>query len=193
MNAKKDADKVDIHVGVDSAADQGVSVKEKTQADQLAKLQAEKQELLDTLVRRQADFENYRKRIDRDRHQENRRAVTALVEDLLPVIDAFDRAIAAHEDPAYEEYRKGVELIRRQLWDVLAKQGLARIQAVGKPFDPHMHHAIERVESSMHPEGTVIEELQAGYMLHEKVLRPAMVRVTSQPSRAASAADTLEN
>ena len=193
MSAKKDSDKIDIRVGVDSPVDQGVEAEEKTQADLLAKLQAEKQELLDTLVRRQADFENYRKRIDRDRLQENRRAVTALVESLLPVLDAFDRAIAAHEDPAYEEYRKGVELIRRQLWDVLAKQGLARIQAVGKPFDPHMHHAIERIESSTHPEGTVMEELQAGYMLHEKVLRPAMVRVTSQPSRAASAADALEN
>jgi molecular chaperone GrpE len=154
---------------------------EKSLAGLVAKLQAEKQELLDGLVRRQADFENYRKRIERERHHESRRGASSLAEDLLPVLDAFERALAAHDDPAYEDYRKGFQLIYRQLMDALVKHGLQRIETRGKAFDPHFHHAIERVESADHPDGTVLEEFQAGYLFHDKVLRPAMVRVAIHP------------
>ena len=168
----------------DPAPDTAAPATEKSLAEQIAKLQAENKDLLNTLVRLQADFENYRKRIERDRHQENRRALATLVENLLPVLDAFERAMAAHDDPAYEEYRKGFELIQKRLWDSLAKQGLERIDAAGKRFNPHEHHAIERVESLEHPDGTVIEELQAGYKLHDKVLRPAMVRVATRPAES---------
>jgi molecular chaperone GrpE len=151
------------------------------QADQIQKLTAEKQELMNTLVRRQADFENYRKRVEKERHHDRHRGAEALIEHLLPVLDAFDRALTAHDDPAYAEYRKGFELIRRQLWDLLAKQGLERIESAGKEFNPHMHHAIERVETNEHPEGTVLGEMQPGYIFHGKVLRPAMVRVSASP------------
>jgi molecular chaperone GrpE len=157
---------------------------EKSLAGLVAKLQAEKQELLDSLVRRQADFENYRKRVERDRHHESRRGVAALVEGLLPVLDAFERALAAHDDPAYEDYRKGFQLIYRQLVDALTKHGLQRIETRGKAFDPHFHYAIERVESNDHPDGTVLEEFQAGYLFHDKVLRAAMVRVAIHPADA---------
>ena len=150
---------------------------EKALAEQLAKLQAENKGLLETLVRRQADFENYRKRVERERNEDRHRGVAALVEHLLPVLDAFDRALETHGDTGYEEYRKGVELIYRRLWDTLSKQGLHRIEAQGKRFDPHYHHAIERVDPGEHPEDTVTEELQAGYTFDGKVLRPAMVRV----------------
>jgi len=161
-----------------------VSGDEKSLAGLVAKLQAEKQELLDGLVRRQADFENYRKRIERERHHESRRGVSSLAEDLLPVLDAFERALAAHDDPAYEDYRKGFQLIYRQLMDALVKHGLQRIETRGKAFDPHFHYAIERVESADHPDGTVLEEFQAGYLFHDKVLRPAMVRVAIHPEDA---------
>ena len=90
-------------------------------AVELSKLRAEKEDLLQTLVRRQADFENFRKRTERDRSEEGRRGVERMILDLIPVLDAFDRALHAHEDPAYEEYRKGVTLIRKQLWDALAR------------------------------------------------------------------------
>jgi molecular chaperone GrpE len=200
----KESSKIDVNVDVERAAapalvpadavdDPGAASKEQALAEQLGKLQSEKLELQDTLVRRQADFDNYRKRIERDRQQENRRAVNALVEELLPVLDAFDRAIASHDDPAYAEYSKGVELIRKRFWDVLAKQGLERIEAVGKEFDPHVHHAIEKVETTKHPDGTVLEELQAGYKLRERVVRPAMVRVASNPSHLALAGREREN
>jgi molecular chaperone GrpE len=147
-------------------------------AEQVQQLVAEKQDLTNTLLRLQADFENYRKRIEKERGQERHRGVESVVEHLLPVLDGFDRALAAHEDPAYEEYRKGFELIRKQLWDVLAKQGVQHVESLGKVFDPHMHHAIEQVASSEYDEGTVVEELQPGYTFHGRVLRPAMVRIS---------------
>jgi molecular chaperone GrpE len=161
-------------------------------ADQIRKLQAERQELMDTLVRRQADFENYRKRTERERHQDRHRGVESLVEHLLPVLDAFDRALAESNDSAYLEYRKGFELIRRQIWETLAKQGLVRIDAVGQEFNPHFHHAIERVETTEHQDGIVIDQLQPGYTFHEKVLRPAMVRVAAAP-QAEAARRSLQN
>lgn len=150
-------------------------------AEQVRKLHAEKDELMNTLIRRQADFENYRKRVERERQADKHRGVELAIERILPVLDAFDRALDARHSPADAEYRTGFELIRRQLWDALAKEGLARIESVGKEFDPHRHHAIERVETSKHPDGTVIEELQPGYVFHNRVLRPAMVRVASEP------------
>ena len=158
-------------------ADEAAAPQEKGFTEQVAKLQAEKQDLLNTLVRRQADFENYRKRIERERHEERHRSIAALVEQLLPVLDAFDRALEAQGDAAGEEFRTGFELIYRGLWEVLSKHGLKRIEVQGKRFDPHYHHAIERVESEEYAEDTVIEESQAGYTFHGKVLRPAMVRV----------------
>ncbi|MGC2331380.1 MAG: nucleotide exchange factor GrpE [Candidatus Acidiferrales bacterium] len=157
-------------------------------AEQVQKLLSEKRELMDTLVRRQADFENYRKRVEKERLQERHRGAELIVEHILPVLDAFDRALAGPGEGTNAEYRKGFELIRKQLWDVLAKQGLTRIESVGKEFNPHFHHAIETVETSEHADGVVIGELQPGYLFHERVLRPAMVRVASAPeSRSAHA------
>ncbi|HVB88443.1 MAG TPA: nucleotide exchange factor GrpE [Candidatus Dormibacteraeota bacterium] len=150
-------------------------------SEQIQKLLAEKQELLNTLVRRQADFENYRKRVEKERTQERQRALESLIEHLLPVLDAFDRALMESSDSAYLEYRKGFEMIRRQLWEALAKQGLVRIDAVDQEFNPHFHHAIERVETTEHADGIVIGELQPGYLFHGRVLRPAMVRVATEP------------
>lgn len=150
--------------------------------DQLARALAEKEELLQTLVRRQADFENFRKRLERERKEDHDRTVARVVEGLLPALDAFERALGTENDSADEEYRRGFELIYRQLWDALARLGVTRMETVGKRFDPHDHHAVERVESGEHPDGTVIEQLQSGYKLHHKVLRPAMVRVAVRPA-----------
>lgn len=151
-------------------------------AAQVARLKAEKEDLLGTMVRRQADFENYRKRIERERQADGVRAAATLIESILPVLDAFDRALTVNAGPAFADYRKGFELIDRQLWEALGRYGLERIQALGKPFDPHFHQAVERVESVDHEEGAVLEELQAGFKLRDKVLRPTMVRVAARPS-----------
>jgi len=152
---------------------------ESAEADLVQKLAAEKKDLTNTLLRLQADFDNYRKRIEKERGQERHRGIELVVENLLPVLDGFDRALAADNDPEYANYRKGFELIRRQLWDALAKQGVQRIESVGKEFDPNIHHAIEQIASAEHSEGTVLEEMQPGYMFHGRVLRPAMVRVSA--------------
>jgi molecular chaperone GrpE len=163
-------------VPIDSA-----SGNESGMAAELNKLRAEKEELLQTLVRRQADFENFRKRTERDRHEEGRRGVERMIMDLIPVLDAFDRALQGHEDPSYEEYRKGVILIRKQLWDALTRHGLQRVEAAGKMFDPHVHQAIERVESTDYPDGFVVDVFQDGYQFHGRVLRPAIVKVAVHP------------
>jgi len=161
--------------------------------DEVSRLLAEKQELMNTLVRRQADFENYRKRVEKERHHDRHRGVESLIEHLLPVLDAFDRALSASSDPAYADYHKGFELIRRQLWETLAKQGLVRIDSIGQEFNPHYHHAIERVETTEHADGIVIGEMQPGYVFHDRVLQPAMVRVASAPEPHSARASKREH
>ena len=183
-NSNANATEIDANVGASA---------ETAPVADVEKLLAEKTDLRNTLVRLQADFDNYRKRIERERHQERHRGAETLVEHLLPVLDAFDRAISAHPDAAHDEYRTGFQLIRRQLFDALTKQGLQKIETDGKRFDPHMHHAIERLETSDEPDGAVLEELQAGYTFHGKVLRPAMVRVAVNPEGGDLASNSSAN
>jgi molecular chaperone GrpE len=178
---------VEIDRGAKANADSGDDASNSSaqkMAETIARLQSEKDELMQTMIRRQADFENYRKRIERERDEERRRGTERLLEDLVPVLDAFDRALRAHDNPAYEEYRKGLELIYRQLWETAARHGLERIAAAGKEFDPRFHQAIERVETSEHAEGTIVEVLQEGYLFHGRVLRPSIVRVAAAPAGA---------
>jgi len=175
------------------AAERSADSSSESAPDELTKLLAEKRELMDTLVRRQADFENFRKRVEKERQQDRHRGVESLVEHILPVLDTFDRALAGQSDGVTAEYRKGFELIRRQLWEALAKQGLSRIESVGQEFNPHFHHAIESVETSEHADGIVISEMQPGYLFHDRVLRPAMVRVASAPEPKSAHASKREH
>jgi molecular chaperone GrpE len=149
--------------------------------EELTRLLAEKEELLKTLVRLQADFDNYRKRMERERKEAGRRGAGRLLQDMLPVLDGLERALRSHDNPVYEEYRKGVELIYRHLWDTLSRNGLERIAAAGKHFDPHYHEAIERVETREHPDGAIIEVVQEGYLFDGRVIRPSLVRVAVLP------------
>lgn len=184
---KKTGGVVDIHRDAKAADDpQEVGTEEQAQkfVDALGRLQAEKDELMQTMVRRQADFENYRKRIERERDEDRRRGIERVLEDLLPVLDAFERALKAHDNPAYDEYKKGLTLIYQQLWNTAAKHGLEKIEAAGKPFDPRFHQAIERVETTEHAEGTIVEVLQDGYLFYGRVLRPSVVRVAAAPAGA---------
>jgi len=187
INSNKQVDSSDVEQTAESVAADTA----KANAE-LAKLAADLDELRQTLLRRQADFENYRKRIERDRYEEGRRGVERLIADLIPVLDGFDRALQAHEDPGYEEYRKGMMLIRKQLWDTLARHGVERIDTASKVFDPHIHQAIERVESKDHPDGFILHVFQDGYMFHGRVLRPAIVRVGVHPVEHMNSG-TLEN
>ena len=164
--------------------------------EMLVRLQTEKDDLAakySAAVRQLADLDNARKRIERERREDSARAVAHVIEPMLPVLDGFERALAAHSDPAYEDYRKGFELIYRQLLEALKKFGLERIEALGQPFDPHVHQAVERVESNECEVGKVVEDLRHGYKLRERVLRPALVRVAFRPATEPADADSRVN
>lgn len=150
------------------------------------KLATDLEELRQTLLRRQADFDNYRKRIDKERGEDQKRATGRVIEQLIPVLDGFEQALAAHKEAEYESYRKGFELIYKQLLDNLTKLGAERIDPNGKLFDPHLHQAVDRLESTNHRDGTILEVFQPGYLFHGRVLRPAMVRVAVHPSGASN-------
>ena len=145
-----------------------------------AKLVSELDDLRQTLLRRQADFDNYRKRIEKERTEDSKRATARVIEGLIPVIDGFEHALAAHREKEYEVYRRGFELIYKQLVENVTKLGAERIDPVGKQFDPHQHQAMDRLETTDHEDGTIVQTFQPGYLFHGRVLRPAMVRVAVQ-------------
>ncbi len=151
---------------------------------EVAKLVSDLQELQQTLQRRQADFENYRKRVEKERADDSKRAIARVVEALIPVIDGFEHALAAHREADYETYRKGFELIYKQLLDNVTKLGVERVDPLGMSFDPHLHHAVDRTETTDHEDGTILEVFQPGYAFHGRVLRPAMVRVAVHTTAA---------
>jgi len=147
---------------------------------ELAKAKAQAEEHYDHLLRLQADFDNYRKRSQKEKTELIKYASERIVADLLPVLDNFERAAcAAKVNPDIAAFSQGVDMIFRQLQAALSKEGLKAMDAVGQPFDPNLHEAVLRVESEEHPENTVVEELQKGYYLKEKVLRPCMVKVSN--------------
>jgi molecular chaperone GrpE len=150
----------------------------------VAKLTADLDDLKQTLLRRQADFDNYRKRIEKERLEESKRATARVVEALIPIVDGFEHALAAHREAEYESYRKGFELIYKQMLENLAKLGVERIDPVGQQFDPHQHQAVDRAESADAEDGTVLQVFQAGYLYNGRVLRPAMVRVAVHSAAA---------
>ena len=150
-------------------------------ADEAAKLRAERDALLDRLARMQAEFDNARKRAQREQQEHRDYAVTDAVKALLPIVDSFERAFAHREKT--REFQQGMELINKQLHDALAKLGVKPIDAKGHPFDPHVHEAIEMVDTDKAPDHTVLDELQRGYRIKDRLLRPAMVRVARNPKK----------
>ena len=140
-------------------------------------IKRERDDYYDRLLRKTAEFDNYRKRIERERRTQADQAVMDLLLDLLLVVDDFDRAMTVEPGATGGAYRKGVELIHAKLHDLLRKQGVKPIEAVGSPFDPNVHQAVAYEESDSHREGEVIEEMRRGYMMGDRLLRPAMVKV----------------
>jgi molecular chaperone GrpE len=159
--------------GVDPAAQLTALTAER---DQLA---AEKAEIQDLLQRRQAEFENFRRRTERERGDFAQYASMEIIRDLLPVVDDFDRAMKA--DSTDKEYARGIELIYGRMVDLLKKAGLEPIEAEGKQFDPHLHQAVEKVQTTDAPDHTILGEFQKGYFFKGKLLRPSMVKVAVRP------------
>ena len=185
INIKKDADSSEFEQSEDTKVMEADSAKENAE---MAKLTADLEELRQSMLRSQADFANYRKRIEKERFEDSKRATARVVEGLIPVIDGFEHALAAYHEAEYENYRKGFELIYKQLLDNVTKLGVERIDPVGKPFDPHLHQAMDRTETTEEKDGTILQVFQPGYVFHGRVLRPAMVRVAVHPNPASKEA-----
>jgi molecular chaperone GrpE len=147
------------------------------------KAERDRDELRDLAQRTRADFENYQKRNQRDRAEERRYAHSALAGELLPALDNLDRATAAAKQAGETgPLVQGVAMVQAQLLDVLRRHGVTRIEAQGQPFDPHLHQAVMQQPSGSVPPGTVLQVLEPGYTIHERVLRPARVVVSAAPA-----------
>lgn len=144
----------------------------------LAEKTAEAESHFNRLQRLQADFENFRRRSRREQEELISYAAEGLITDLLPVIDNLERALqAGAQGGDLASFLEGIQMIYRQLWSLLEKHGLCPLEAAGQPFDPERHHAVMQVETEDLAENTVVEELQKGYRLKDKVIRPSLVKV----------------
>jgi len=168
----------------ENADDPAIDSASRASADSgdLQKLKVERDTLIDRLARLQAEFENARKRTAREQQDFRDYALADAIKTLLPTLDSFERALQV-SSAEKSELRGGIELIYKQLQDALVKLGLRPIPAQGEPFDPHIHEAIEMVDTSDAPDHQILEELQRGYKLKDRLLRPSMVRVARNPMR----------
>ena len=146
-------------------------------SSELDDLQRERDDYKDRWLRKSAEFDNYRRRIERERREQGDQAVVDLLQELLLVADDFDRALTVDAGEGGGAYRKGVELIHGKLNDLLRKYGVKPFEALGYDFDPNIHQAVMHEVSPEHREGEVIGELQKGYLMNDRLLRPAMVKV----------------
>jgi molecular chaperone GrpE len=144
---------------------------------ELAALQRERDDLYDRLLRKTAEFDNYRKRVDRERRDHSQWAAADVLADVLGILDDFERALTVEAPPEAQAYRTGVELIHRQLGELLRKRGVTPFDTVGADFDPHQHQAVAYEATPGAREGEIIGELRKGYRLGDRLLRPALVRV----------------
>ena len=164
--------------GTESPAASDPRTEEQPAVD-VAALQRERDDFYDRLLRKTAEFDNYRKRIERERREQADQSVVDLLIELLSVVDDFDRALTVDAGEGGAAYRRGVELIHTKLHDLLRKQGVRPIQALGADFDPNLHQAVMQESSPEHREGEVIGELRRGYTIGDRLLRPAMVKVAT--------------
>jgi molecular chaperone GrpE len=172
----------------DAAADDATSPDSAASADaafgalnsECVRLEKELAEHRDNLLRRQAEFDNYRRRTERERAEYRVTATMDVVQNMLPVLDGLEAALKAPVNTGAAEMRKGVELVEKQMREILERMGMKLVDALGKPFDPQLHHAVELVPTDAHEDHTVIGVFQQGYLFQDRLLRPAMVRVASR-------------
>ena len=146
-------------------------------ATDASELQKQRDDFYERLLRTSAEFDNYRKRIERERQQATESAAASVILDLLPLVDDFERALNTDAGSTADGYRQGIELIHKQLQEILRRRGVRPIEALGADFDPHVHQAVTYEPAEGRRDGEVIEEFRRGYMLGDRLLRPAMVKV----------------
>jgi molecular chaperone GrpE len=180
--ADEEPQALDIEHELPPAEENGTQEAAGTAQEELERLRQERDTLLDRLARLQAEFDNFRKRNAREQQEFRDYALAEAIKLLLPVLDSFDRALATPERSG-EEFHAGIALINRQFHDALAKLGVEPIEARGEPFDPKLHQAVAMVETDEAEAHHVLDELQRGYLLKNRLLRPAMVRVATKSGR----------
>lgn len=149
-------------------------------ADAATRLAEEREAFRDQLLRARAEFDNFRKRMDRERLQMSARATEDAVRDFLPIVDDLERALAADTGDAGSSFHQGVQMIYRQMVDILRRRGLEPIEAIGQDFDPNIHEAVAYEPAEGRREGEIIGELRRGYRIGDRLVRPAMVRVAQE-------------
>jgi molecular chaperone GrpE len=184
---RKDLTEVEVETpeGASASAAESTSesqVDDRGEESELDRLRREASEMRELAQRKQAEFENYRKRMERERADLARYAGAEVAKEVLPVLDNLERARSYAAGSSEEQLRDGVAIIHRQLQDILARMGLTEVESEGKPFDPHIHEAVSQVETDEHPEGTVLSVFQKGYLFKDRLLRPAMVNVARSHS-----------
>jgi molecular chaperone GrpE len=169
---------VDIPINSDNTEANAETADPAPLAPEIAQAIEERDQLRDRLLRTQAEFDNYRKRVERERLETIERAAESVLRDVLPVVDDLERALDAEaSNEAAASYRKGVELIHRQLTELLTRRGVKPIETLGRNFDPHLHQAVSSEAVPGARDGEIVQELRRGYMLGDRLLRPAMVKV----------------
>jgi molecular chaperone GrpE len=165
----------------DEGSTQGLEVVEPSHQEEVERLKTELDHVRDVYLRKLAEFDNYRKRTERERYDLMQTAGEDLVKELLPVLDNFERALEHGEEDDSGAFRQGVEMIARQLRETLERKGVVEVNPVGQPFDPELHEAVQRVETTDHVPGIVVWVMLKGYTYAERLLRPAMVGVAVEP------------
>ena len=164
------------------SAEQEIAEAQANAETELEALRAEKASYLERLARLQAEFDNFRKRSARDQQDFRDYALAEALKSLLPIMDSLDRALKTNA-ASIEDFRSGIELIDKQFHDALAKLGVEPVSAEGETFDPNLHQAVQMVDTDQVEDHRVIDELQRGYRIKDRLLRPAMVRVASNPKK----------
>lgn len=172
----------DVKVDDQNVVEDEVTNEEETEAtdntaQELARVTQEKDEIYQRLLRTQAEFDNFKKRTQKEKEADRKYKAQDFVTELLPAIDNFERAMNVEVTDANKGLLDGLSMVYRQLKDALVSQGVEEIETVGKPFDPNLHQAVMQVEDDEMESNTVVEELQKGYVLKDRVIRPAMVKV----------------
>jgi molecular chaperone GrpE len=170
-DAPDDVERMEEEGGVGETVDAAPAL-----ADEIVELRKERDQLHDRLLRQVAEFDNYRKRIERERKDLSEYAAADLLQDVLPILDDFERALQV-DAPESKPYRQGLDIIHRALLEMLRKRGVTAVDAVGTDFDPHIHQAVSYEDAPEKRDGEVIAEFRRGYRLGDRLLRPAMVKV----------------
>lgn len=171
---EESADEKEKQEKTEEQAENGESIKYE---EEIAALKKEKDDLFDRLLRVQAEYENFKKRTQKEREAERKYKAQDLVNDILPVLDNFERALQVEKTEETSSLIEGISMVHRQLLDALKNNGVEMIETEGKQFDPNLHHAVMQVEDESYESNQIVEELQKGYMLKDRVIRPAMVKV----------------